>query len=46
MCSRNTVCPADMVLKAAREPNRLIALFLGKIETVLSKCKLLILDVI
>jgi len=34
-----TVCPSDMVLQTAREQNCLIALFLGKMDTVLDKCK-------
>jgi len=39
-----TVCPSDIVLKAAGEPNCLIALFLGKTDMMLTKCKRLILD--
>ena len=39
-----TVCPSDMILKSAGEPNCLIALFLGKTDVMFSKCKRLILD--
>ena len=39
-----TVCPSDMMLKMAREPNCLTALFLGKTEIMLAKCKRLILN--
>jgi hypothetical protein len=39
-----TVCPSDVMLKAAGEPNCLTALFLGKTGIVLSKCKRLILN--
>ena len=39
-----TVCPPDIVLKRAGEPNCLIALFLGKTDMMLTKCKRLILD--
>ena len=34
-----TVCPFDMILKTLSEPNCLIALFLGKIDIMFSKCK-------
>jgi hypothetical protein len=34
-----TVCPSDMVLKTAGKQNCLIALFFGKMEIVLKKCK-------
>jgi hypothetical protein len=45
-CAQNlyTVCPSDLVLKAAGEQNCLIALFLGKRETMLTKCKRLVLN--
>jgi hypothetical protein len=39
-----TVCPADMMLKPAREPNCLTALFLGKTDIALAKCKHLIIN--
>jgi len=39
-----TVCPSDMVLRTAGEQNCLIALFLGKMDTVLDKCKRLVLN--
>ena len=39
-----TVCPSDIVLKTAGEPNCLIALFLGKTDMMFTKCKRLILD--
>ena len=39
-----TVCPSDMMLKTAVEPDCLIALFLGKMDTELSKCKRLIIN--
>ena len=39
-----TVCPADMMLKTAGEPNCLTALFLGKTDIVLTKCKRLIIN--
>ena len=39
-----TVCPSDMVLKTAGEPDCLIALFLGKTDVMLSKCKRLIIN--
>jgi len=39
-----TVCPSDMVLKTAGEQNCLIALFLGKMDIVLKKCKRLMLN--
>jgi hypothetical protein len=38
-----TVCPADMILQTAREPTCIIALFLGKTDVALTKCKHLIL---
>jgi len=38
-----TVCPADMMLKSAGEPNCLTALFLGKTEVAFTKCKRLVL---
>jgi hypothetical protein len=45
-CTRElyTVCPSDMVLETAAEPDCLIALFLGKTEIMLAKCKRLILS--
>jgi hypothetical protein len=45
-CTQNlyTVCPSDMVLRTAGEQNCLIALFLGKVDTVFAKCKRLILN--
>jgi hypothetical protein len=45
-CTQNvyTVCPSDMVLRTAGEQNCLIALFLGKMDTVFTKCKRLILN--
>ena len=39
-----TVCPSDMMLKTAVEPDCLIALFLGKMDIVLSKCKRLVIN--
>ena len=39
-----TGCPSDMVLKTAGEPNCLIALFLGKVDVMFSKCKRLIIN--
>ena len=39
-----TVCPSDMILRTANEPNCLIALFLGKADLILSKCKRLVLN--
>jgi len=39
-----TVCPADMMLKPAGEPNCLTALFLGKTDIALAKCKHLIIN--
>jgi hypothetical protein len=39
-----TVCPSDMILRSAGEPNCLTALFLGKADVVLTKCKRLVLD--
>jgi len=39
-----TVCPSDMVLRTASEPNCLIALFLGKIDMMFSTCKRLIIS--
>jgi hypothetical protein len=39
-----TVCPADMTLKTAGEPNCLTALFLGKTDIALTKCKGLIIE--
>ena len=39
-----TVCPSDMMLKTAGEPNCLIALFLGKMDIVLSKCKRMVIN--
>jgi hypothetical protein len=38
-----TVCPSDIVLRTAGEPNCLIALFLGKADIMFSKWKRLIL---
>lgn len=45
-CTQNlyTVCPSDMVLRTPGEQNCLIALFLGKMDTVFAKCKRLILN--
>jgi hypothetical protein len=45
-CTQNlyTVCPSDMVLKTAGEQNCLIALFLGKMDIVLTRCRRLILN--
>jgi hypothetical protein len=45
-CTRDlyTVCPADMMLRTAGEPNCLTALFLGKTDVALTKCKRLILN--
>jgi hypothetical protein len=39
-----TVCPADMMLQTTVEPTCLIALFLGKTDVALTKCKRLILN--
>ena len=39
-----TVCPSDMTLRAAGEPNCLTALFLGKTDVMFSKCKRLIIN--
>jgi hypothetical protein len=39
-----TVCPSDLVLKTAGEQNCLIALFLGKVDTVFTGCKRLVLN--
>ena len=39
-----TVCPSDMMLRTAGEPNCLIALFLGKMDIVLSKCKRMVIN--
>jgi hypothetical protein len=39
-----TVCTSDMVLRTAGGSNRLSALFLGKTEIVVTKCKRLILN--
>jgi hypothetical protein len=39
-----TVCPSDLVLKTAGEQNCLIALFLGKVDTVFTRCKRLVLN--
>ena len=38
-----TVCPADMMLKSAGEPSCITALFLGKTDVALTKCKHLVL---
>ena len=38
-----TVCSSDMILMTVGEQNCLIALFLGKMDIVLKKCKRLIL---
>ena len=44
-CTQNlyTVCSTDVILRTAREQNCLIALFLGKMDIVLKKCKRLVL---
>jgi len=39
-----TVCPADLMLNTAGEPNCLTALFLGKTDIALAKCKRLIIN--
>jgi len=39
-----TVCPVDMMIKTAGEPNCLTALFLGKTDIALTKCKRLIIS--
>ena len=39
-----TVCPSDVILRTANEPNCLIALFLGKADLILSKCKRLVIN--
>ena len=39
-----TACPSDLVLKTAGEQNCLIALFLGKIDVIRTKCKRLVLN--
>ena len=39
-----TVCPSDMVLKTTTEPNCLIALFLGKTDIMVARCKRLIIN--
>jgi hypothetical protein len=39
-----TVCPSDMMLKTAGEPNCLTALFLSKMDIKLSKCKRLVIN--
>jgi len=39
-----TVCPSDMMLKTASEPNCLIALFLGKTDIIFEKCKRVIIN--
>jgi hypothetical protein len=39
-----TVCPSDLVLKAAGEQNCLIALFLEKMDNKLTKCKRFVLN--
>ena len=39
-----TVCPSDLVLRTAGEQNCLIALFLGKVDTVFDRCKRLVLN--
>ena len=44
MQSLYTVCPADMMLKTAGEPNCLTALFLGKTNIALTQCKRLIVS--
>jgi len=38
------VCPSDMMLKTAGQPNYLTALFLGKMYIILSKCKRLVIN--
>jgi hypothetical protein len=44
MYSRVMYCPSDMMLRTAGEPNCFTALFLGKTEIMLAKCKRLILN--
>ena len=39
-----TVCPSDLVLKTASEPNCLIASFLGKTDVMFTKCKRLVIN--
>ena len=39
-----TVCPSDMILRTANEPNCLIALFLGKTDIIFSTCKRLVIN--
>jgi hypothetical protein len=39
-----TVCPSDMVLRTASEPNCLISLFLGKSDMMFSTCRRLIIS--
>ena len=39
-----TVYPSDLVLKTAGEQNCLIALFLGKVDTIRKRCKRLMLN--
>ena len=39
-----TVCNSDMMLRTAGEPNYLIALFLGKMDIVFSKCKGIVIN--
>jgi len=39
-----TECPSDLVLKTAGEQNCLIALFLGKVDTVFDRCERLVLN--
>ena len=45
-CTRGlyTVCPSNLMLRTAGEPNCLTALFLGKNDVMLSKCKRLLLN--
>ena len=45
-CAQNlyTVCPPDMVLRTITEQGCLTALFLGNMDTVLRKCKQLVLN--
>jgi hypothetical protein len=45
-CTQNlyTVCPSDMVLRTAGEQSCLIALFLGKMDVVIKRCKRLVLN--
>ena len=38
-----TICSSDMILKSASEPKCLTALFLGKTDITLSKCRRLVL---